>query len=389
MTKFSLGRLEPGDCKKWHSFRNKHRSRPVYQFNDLVELEANRLRMNKSGLKFSNVSHDSAGIEIDSFLLQARLHVKKGWQELGIWGPHFEVLMEDSSPENAEKNECRHEASWLLSLEEDSNMDVFNKSRPANLFMHQVNITSKMLLSELPSRLGSDFTKDLLAIRPIAYQLVRSQWEDRRIWINFWGELPGNLWAHEIATEYWYSNDSPQNLKYHIVPWKQTRKRSMESYRRRVRKLRRRVRWTQTTGPDDTDCQSDDMMSSSNSESEERGTNMYTWSWKLHADMMHKQESMALGSPRRTASNSEVRAPHTLDNTPCVEKVMKPMLGLKAKSLSDEVASGFRVSMCLGDDCAAHTSFQEDQKNNEYPTRTSWEMMPGIFPGDWEQYITC
>ncbi|ETS73172.1 hypothetical protein PFICI_15117 [Pestalotiopsis fici W106-1] len=330
MTKFALGQLGPGDWKKWRNFRNKHRSRPAYQFNDLVELEANRLGVNKSKLKSGHGFNGSSAGEADSFLLQARLYVKKGWQEMGIWGPHFESFMQDGDTEDAEHDRGPCYSSWALPLENELRMDIFNKSRPIHVFRHEVTVAEKMLLNELPVRLGTVVAKDLLTIKPIAYRLVRSQWEDRGIWIDCWGQLPGNLWAHEIATEYWYSDRPLQTMQCRIMPREKTTKNIMESYRRRMRKIRRRVHWARTTDPNNSIDQSDDMGSSSSLESEECNANLNIWTWKLHADLLQRQESMAFKSLREITKYLEIQAPDPLNKVPKAEKGVQPIWSLRS-----------------------------------------------------------
>lgn len=390
MTRFALGQLGAEEWAKWRSFRNRHRSCPIYQFYDLAGLEADRLDKESTDIvEEEPISDDEDEDElderdIDPVLRRARLCIKRAWQELGIWGPHFEHLITGGAGTSPEKS------SWVLPPEHESRVEVFHRSRPINLFRHQVLNAGKMLLNEMPTRRGRYSAREFSDIKPVAYRLVRGQWEERGIWLDCWGELPGNLWGHEIPTEQWYSNTDSRERQFQCLPRAEGKRNIMTSYRRRLRKIQRRVRWAPAGDGLDVDCQNEDDTSSSSSGStdscESLVTRVSNVSWKLHVDTMQRQERLAFQVSRAVlvAEESEMQ---TMQGLPALdfelEKLPEPMLEREVKSLVEESAKEHQIAMCLGSDCVVHDSVLEDRVAETF----SNARMPGIFPGDLEQYI--
>ncbi|KAI0170183.1 hypothetical protein BJ166DRAFT_621905 [Pestalotiopsis sp. NC0098] len=384
MTRFALGRLEDEEWAKWRSFRNRHRSCPIYQFYDLAGLEADRLDKESTDIveeePISDDEDEWDGIDIDPVLRRARLRIKRVWQELGIWGPHFEHLITGGADSNTESS------SWVLPPEHESRVEVFHRSRPINIFRHQVLNAGKMLLDEMPTKRGRYAAGDFSDIKPVAYRLVRNQWEERGIWLDCWGELPGNLWGHEIPTEQWYSGTDPREKQFQCLPRAEGKRNIMTSYRRRLRKIQRRVRWAATGDDLDADCQNEDDTSSSTDSCECLVTRVSNLSWKLHVDTMQRQERLAFQVSRAVlvAEESEMQTRQglpALDSE--LEKLPEPVMEREVKSLIEDVAKDHQIPMCLGSDCVVHDSGLEDRVAETF----SNARMPGIFPGDLEQYI--
>lgn len=390
MTRFALGQLGDEEWAKWRSFRNRHRSCPIYQFYDLAGLEADRLdKESTDNTEEEPVTDDEDELDerdSDPVLRRARLRIKRVWQELGIWGPHFEHLMTGGADSNTESS------SWVLPPEHESRVEVFHRSRPINLFRYQVLNAGKMLLDEMPTRRGRYMSaaRDFSDIKPVAYRLVRGQWEERGIWLDCWGEFPGNLWGHEIPTEQWYSDTDAGDRQFQCLPRAEGKRNIMASYRRRLRKIQRRVRWASGADDLDVDCQNEDDTSSSSSSStdscESLVTRVSNLSWKLHVDTMQRQERLAFQVSRAvlTAEESEMQ---TMQGLPALdselEKLPEPVLECEVKSLVEESAREHQTPMCLGSDCVVHDSVLEDRVAKTF----SNARMPGIFPGNLEQYI--
>lgn len=333
----------------------------------------------------SNEEDEPAGRDRYHVLQRARLRIRRAWQELGIWGPHFEHLI------TAGAGASTQNSSWVLPPEHESRVEMFHRSRPINIFWHQVLNAGKMLLDEMPTRRARymNAAGDFSDIRPVAYRLVRSQWEERGIWLDCWGELPGALWGHEIPTEQWYSDAAPGEWQSRSLPMAEGKRNTMSTYRRRLRKIKRRVRWATVDNGLELDCQNgDDTSSSSSTDScESLVTRASDLSWKLHVDIMQKQERLAFQVSRAVLvaedSDSEMQTPGwpVLDSE--LEKQAQPLVECEVKSLV-EVTEDHDAPMCLGSDCVIHDLVLEDRDAETFAKAR----MPGIFPGDLEQYIT-
>ncbi|KAK6200748.1 hypothetical protein LQW54_009552 [Pestalotiopsis sp. IQ-011] len=333
----------------------------------------------------SNEEDESEGRHSYHVLQRARLRIKRAWQQLGIWGPHFEHLM------TAGAGTSTQNSSWILPPEHESREELFHRSRPINIFRHQVLNAGKMLLDEMPTRRGRHMNAagDFSDIRPVAYRLVRSQWEERGIWLDCWGELPGGLWGHEIPTEQWYRDAAPGERQSQSLPRTEGKGNIMATYRRRLRNIKRRVRWAPVEGGLDVDLISEDDASNSSSTDscESLVTRASDLSWKVHVNMMQRQEMMAFQVSRAEliAEESDIQ---TMQGLPALdselEKQAQPLVECEVKSLVEEVAEDHDAPMCLGSDCVVHDLVLEDRDAETFAK----VRMPGIFPGDLEQYIT-
>ncbi|KAK6076992.1 hypothetical protein SCUP515_05175 [Seiridium cupressi] len=162
MTRFALQPLGEDDWKKWLTFRNRYRSRPGYQFHDLVRSETERLRCLvphlDNGMAKGKGSCKCSKSGADIVAIQARLNVRDEWKTLGIWRPQFECLLRGGAEDVGDwAHENYHRST------DDKEVKPEN-SRPFRMFMYQLSKRREQFSNEFMATSTGTSTKTLFDI---------------------------------------------------------------------------------------------------------------------------------------------------------------------------------------------------------------------------------
>jgi hypothetical protein len=138
--------------------------------------------------------------------------VKAGWVKQGIWNSSW-----DETRVGDTRWYWRHEArpgpdgrqvqSGFVQAQgpEDSN----SISRPFAQFIYQLQEElQKLHDSRIQSLSRGEIIHDMSTN---AYYKVTKDWEERQIWYNRWGLLPGATWIHELPREAWLKEEMGEN----------------------------------------------------------------------------------------------------------------------------------------------------------------------------------
>ncbi|KAK6069507.1 hypothetical protein SCUP234_10589 [Seiridium cupressi] len=394
MTRFALQPLGEDHWKKWLTFRNRYRSRPGYQFHDLVRSETERLRClvphldngMAKGKGSCKCSRSGAGI----VAIQARLNVRDEWKTLGIWRPQFECLLRGGAEDVGDwAHENYHRST------DDKEVKPEN-SRPFRMFMYQLSKRREQFSNEFIATSTGTSTKTLFDIILATYLVVRRDWERRKIWIDSWRTLPGDFWAHEINVEDWYDDDGSQRhrtMESRDVHPQKAEIGVMERYRRRVRKSKRRAQWTEPLrnieGENISDEEEHSISRSDSAPSYEKADN-HSSTRSATQDQCETSTAVARGA---TALPNEVLTWGSERLTGAYEtRQMQDRPDDTTQKSSSEVDESRHEApvlgsgdapMCLGHDCMAYSHvWWEIDGGAGKPAKKYGFDMPGTFPGD-------
>lgn len=382
MTRFSLDELEDEDWSFWQSLRNSYRSRPEHQIQDSVESEIKQIGRRSPYLKPGTITaghlslyHD---IGTNPIAVRARLNVRREWKKMGIWRSRFEKLMKGGI------KDVRGWAPENQDMQGDELRAHMDKNRSINTFLLQMREAKTALGNPADKRSRSSTGTDLIRSDWEAYWSVKREWERRAICPSVWQSLPGNLWPHESSFDERASSEDTCHIgaETQREPFlEKVDVATVTRYRRRIRKVKRRVQWVRSQ--DDLDVQKDGKQSAEFPEhSQQWRQKASAQLWLEHAAFKAAKDESSLG----VSTTQTLQTPS--DRNTSVGPADHNQPSIDCRHNFSDGSGTVDIAMCLGYDCAAHSSISWEWENVRTCAQEKRNCsMPGSFPGDLELYL--
>ncbi|KAH7208449.1 uncharacterized protein BKA55DRAFT_586136 [Fusarium redolens] len=211
---------------RWEDQYENIPSLPFSQFKSEQEEERGRLEKLMNDHPVNRPQLDPASIDEE-----ARKIVVARWKEEGIWDDAWEGDDGSTWRWRHERDDMERRSGVMLDLPSDS---LKQPTRPISRFLHQLGKLVSKTLEENAQKVhwrqsgagtGFDlsplmkYSKKEESIQSIdrigtaAFETVKHTWQQRGIWDESWGDLPGYAWKHERQKE-----DSSLDTCVHVPP---------------------------------------------------------------------------------------------------------------------------------------------------------------------------